>query len=238
MKYGLLFERFLNPERISMPDFDVDFCYEHRQDVIDYVANKYGHDHVSQIITFGTMSARMVIRDVSRVLDVPYAEADKLAKMIPNELHITIKKALEQNKELADLYETDETVKKVLDIAMGLEGMPRQASTHACGIVITKEPVDTYVPLYVRDGQISTQYIMTTLEELGLLKMDFLGLRTLTVIQDTINLVKENRGIDVEFDKEMADPKVYKLWQEGKSCGIFQFESQGMTNFMKELKPD
>ena len=238
MKYGLLFERFLNPERISMPDFDVDFCYEHRQDVIDYVANKYGHDHVSQIITFGTMSARMVIRDVSRVLDVPYAEADKLAKMIPNELHITIKKALEQNKELADLYETDETVKKVLDIAMGLEGMPRQASTHACGIVITKEPVDTYVPLYVRDGQISTQYIMTTLEELGLLKMDFLGLRTLTVIQDTIDLVKENRGIDVEFDKEMADPKVYKLWQEGKSCGIFQFESQGMTNFMKELKPD
>ena len=238
MQYGLLFERFLNPERISMPDFDVDFCYEHRQDVIDYVSRKYGHDHVSQIITFGTMSARMVIRDVARVLDVPYAEADSLAKMIPNELHITIKKALEQNKELAQKYETDETVKKVLDIAMGLEGMPRQASTHACGIVITKEPVDTYVPLYVRDNQISTQYIMTTLEELGLLKMDFLGLRTLTVIQDTIDLVKQNKGIDVEFDKEMADPKVYKLWQEGKSCGIFQFESQGMTNFMKELKPD
>ena len=221
-----------------MPDFDVDFCYERRQKVIDYVSEKYEHDHVSQIITFGTMSARMVIRDVARVLDVPYSEADTLAKMIPNELHITIKKALEQNKELNQLYETDETVKKVLDIAMGLEGMPRQASTHACGIVITKEPVDTYVPLYVRDGQISTQYIMTTLEELGLLKMDFLGLRTLTVIQDTIDLVKENRGIDVEFDKEMADPKVYKLWQEGKSCGIFQFESQGMTNFMKELKPD
>ena len=193
MKYGLLFERFLNPERISMPDFDVDFCYERRQKVIDYVSDKYGHDHVSQIITFGTMSARMVIRDVSRVLDVPYAEADKLAKMIPNELHITIKKALEQNKELANLYETDETVKKVLDIAMGLEGMPRQASTHACGIVITKEPVDTYVPLYVRDGQISTQYIMTTLEELGLLKMDFLGLRTLTVIKDTIDLVKKEQ---------------------------------------------
>ena len=238
MKYGLLFERFLNPERISMPDFDVDFCYERRQDVIDYVSEKYGHDHVSQIITFGTMAAKMVIRDVARVLDVPYSEADSLAKMIPNELHITIQKALEQNKELRERYETDETVKKVLDIAMGLEGMPRQASTHACGIVITKEPVDTYVPLYVRDGQISTQYIMTTLEELGLLKMDFLGLRTLTVIQDTIDLVKENRGIYVEFDKEMADPKVYKLWQEGKSCGIFQFESQGMTNFMKELKPD
>ena len=238
MKYGLLFERFLNPERISMPDFDVDFCYEHRQDVIDYVSEKYGHDHVSQIITFGTMAAKMVIRDVARVLDVAYAEADSLAKMIPNELHITIQKALEQNKELKERYETDETVKKVFDIAMALEGMPRQASTHACGVVITKEPVDTYVPLYVRDDQISTQYIMTTLEELGLLKMDFLGLRTLTVIQDTIDLVKENRGIDVEFDKEMADPKVYKLWQEGKSCGIFQFESQGMTNFMKELKPD
>ena len=238
MKYGLLFERFLNPERISMPDFDVDFCYERRQEVIDYVSRKYGHDHVSQIITFGTMSARMVIRDVARVLEMPYAEADSLAKMIPNELHITIKKALEQNKELSDKYENDPNIKNLLDIAMGLEGMPRQASTHACGIVITKEPVDTYVPLYVRDGQISTQYIMTTLEELGLLKMDFLGLRTLTVIQDTIDLVKQNRGIDVEFDKEMADPKVYKLWQEGKSCGIFQFESQGMTNFMKELKPD
>ena len=238
MKYGLLFERFLNPERVSMPDFDVDFCYEHRQDVIDYVSRKYGHDHVSQIITFGTMAAKMVIRDVARVLDVPYAEADMLAKMIPNELHITIKKALEQNKELKEKYDTDQTVKKVLDIAMGLEGMPRQTSTHACGIVITKDPVDTYVPLYVRDGQISTQYIMTTLEELGLLKMDFLGLRTLTVIKDTMDLVKKDRGIDVEFDKDMSDPKVYKLWQEGKSCGIFQFESQGMTNFMKELKPD
>mgnify|MGYP002562316205 CR=1 FL=1 len=238
MKYGLLFERFLNPERVSMPDFDVDFCYEHRQDVIDYVSRKYGHDHVSQIITFGTMAAKMVIRDVARVLDYPYSEADKLAKMIPNEIHITIPKALEQNRELKELYDTDPEVHKLLEIAMSLEGMPRQASTHACGVVITKDPVDTYVPLYVRDGQISTQYIMTTLEELGLLKMDFLGLRTLTVIQDTINLVKQNRGIDVEFDKDMSDPKVYKLWQEGNTSGIFQFESQGMTNFMKELKPD
>lgn len=238
MKYNLLFERFLNPERISMPDFDVDFCYERRGEVIDYVERKYGKDHVSQIITFGTMSARMVIRDVGRALDMPYAECDKLAKMIPNELHITIKKAMEQNKELRDLYESEDEIHKMLDIAMALEGMPRQASTHACGIVITKEPVDTYVPLYVRDGQISTQFIMTTLEELGLLKMDFLGLRTLTVIQDAINLVKENRGIDVEFDKDMNDPKVYKLWQNGESVGIFQFESQGMTNFMKELKPD
>ena len=211
MKYNLLFERFLNPERISMPDFDVDFCYERRGEVIDYVERKYGKDHVSQIITFGTMSARMVIRDVGRALDMPYAECDKLAKMIPNELHITIKKAMEQNRELKDLYEQDDEIHKMLNIAMALEGMPRQASTHACGIVITKEPVDTYVPLYVRDGQISTQYIMTTLEELGLLKMDFLGLRTLTVIQDAIDLVKENRGIDVEFDKDMNDPNVYKL---------------------------
>ena len=238
IQYNLIFERFLNPERISMPDFDVDFCYEKRDKVIEYVEQKYGKDHVSQIITFGTMSARMVIRDVARVLDMPYAEADKLAKMIPNEIHITIKKAMEQNKELKDLYDTDEEIKKMLNIAMALEGMPRQASTHACGIVITKEPVVSYVPLYVRDGAISTQYIMTTLEELGLLKMDFLGLRTLTVIQDTIDLVKQNQGIDVKFDEKMNDPKVYKLWQNGESVGIFQFESQGMTNFMKELKPD
>ncbi len=238
IKYSLIFERFLNPERISMPDFDVDFCYERRQEVIDYVSRKYGHDHVSQIITFGTMSARMVIRDVGRALDVSYAETDKLAKMIPNEVHITIKKAMEQNKELSNLYESDDQIHKLLDIAMGLEGLPRQASTHACGIVITKDPVDTYVPLYVRDNLISTQFIMTTLEELGLLKMDFLGLRTLTVIQDTINLVKQNLGIDVVYDKDMNDPKVYKLWQDGNTVGIFQFESQGITNFMKDLKPD
>ncbi len=238
IKYNLIFERFLNPERISMPDFDVDFCYEKRDKVIEYVCDKYGKENVSQIITFGTMSARMVIRDVGRALDIPYAETDKLAKMIPNELHITIKKALEQNKELKELYENDETVKKLIETAMALEGMPRQASTHACGIVITKEPVVSYVPLYMRDNTISTQYIMTTLEELGLLKMDFLGLRTLTVIQDTIDLVKKDKGINVEFDNDMNDPKVYKLWQEGNSVGIFQFESQGMTNFMKELKPD
>ena len=239
IKYALLFERFLNPERISMPDFDVDFCYERRQEVIDYVSRKYGQDHVSQIITFGTMAAKMVIRDVARVLDMPYAIADKLAKMIPNEIHITIKKALEINKELKDEYDQNPETKKLLDIAMALEGMPRQASTHACGIVITKDPVVSYVPLYVRDGMISTQYIMTTLEELGLLKMDFLGLRTLTVIQDTINMVKENKGIEIDFSKDkMNDPKVFKQWQEGNSMGIFQFESQGMTNFMKELKPD
>ena len=217
LKYNLLFERFLNPERISMPDFDVDFADNKREQVIDYVCQKYGEDHVSQIITFGTMAAKMVIRDVARVLDVPYQDADRLAKMIPNEIHITIKKAMEQNIELKELYENDEETKKILDIAMALEGMPRQASTHACGIVITKEPVDTYVPLYVREGTISTQFIMTTLEELGLLKMDFLGLRTLTVIKDTIDLVKKTRGIDVEFDKEMSDKNVFKQWQEGNS---------------------
>lgn len=238
IKYNLLFERFLNPERVSMPDFDIDFCYERRQEVIDYIGRKYGHDHVAQIITFGTMSARMVIRDVGRALDFPYAETDKLAKMIPNELHITINKALEQNRELKELYESNEEIHKLLDIAIGLEGLPRQASTHACGVVITKDPVNTYVPLYVKDGQISTQYIMTTLEELGLLKMDFLGLRTLTVIEDAKKLVKKCRGIDVEFDEGMSDPKVYKLWAEGRTSGIFQFESQGMINFMKELKPD
>ena len=238
LKYGLIFERFLNPERISMPDFDVDFDYEKRQEVIDYVSKKYGHDNVSQIITFGTMSARMVIRDVARVLDFSYAEADKLAKMIPNDLHITIKKAMEVNRELNDIYESDERVKELLDIAMGLEGLPRQASTHACGIIIAKEPVVNYVPLYARDDIISTQYIMTILEELGLLKMDFLGLRTLTVIRYCKELVKNNRGIDVEFDSEMNDPLVFKKWQDGESVGIFQFESQGMTNFMKELKPD
>ena len=238
LKYGLIFERFLNPERISMPDFDVDFSDEERQKVIDYVSNKYGPDHVSQIITFGTLAAKNAIRNVGRALDVSLPETDKIAKMIPNELHITIAKAIEQNVELRTLYENDETVKKLLDVSMALEGMPKNTSTHACGIVITKEPVDTYVPLYVRDNQIATQYIMTTLEELGLLKMDFLGLRTLTVIKDTEELVKRNMNIEVKYDKEMADPKVYKLWQEGKTCGIFQFESQGMKNFMQELKTD
>ena len=239
IKYNLLFERFLNPERISMPDFDIDFCYERRPEVIDYVARKYGRDHVSQIITFGTMSARMVIRDVGRALNVPYAEADKLAKMVPMELHITIKKALEQNPEFKELYETDETTKNLLDIAMKLEGLPRQASTHACGVLITDKPVVEYVPLYVNEGTVEAQFIMTTLEELGLLKMDFLGLRTLTVISDTIKFVKQNRGTDVEFDKDMNDPKVFEnTWQSGNTVGIFQFESQGMTNFMKELKPD
>ena len=238
IKYNLLFERFLNPDRISMPDFDVDFSDERRQEVIDYVAEKYGQDHVSQIITFGTMSARSVIRDVGRVLDVPYSEVDKIAKMVPFEIHITLDKALEENREFKEAYDSDENTKRIIDIARGLEGMPRNASTHACGVVITKDPVDTYVPLCTNDGNVVAEYTMTLLEELGLLKMDFLGLRTLSVIANCLELIKKNRGIDVKFDSEMNDPNVYKLWQEGKTFGIFQFESAGMTNFMKELKPD
>ncbi len=238
LKYNLLFERFLNPERISMPDFDVDFSDERRQEVIDYVARKYGRDHVSQIITFGTMSAKSVIRDVGRVLDVPYSDVDKIAKMIPFEIHMTIDRAIEENRELRDAYENDEITKRIIDIAKGLEGMPRNASTHACGVVITKDPVDTYVPLCTNDGNIVAQYTMVLLEELGLLKMDFLGLRTLSVISNCLELVKKNRGIDVKFDEKMDDKEVYKLWQEGKTFGIFQFESTGITNFMKDLKPD
>ncbi len=238
IKYNLIFERFLNPERVSMPDFDIDFCYERRQEVIDYVCRKYGNDHVAQIITFGTMAARGVIRDVARVLNVPYAKADAISKKVPMELHITLEKALEINPELKQMYEEDGEVRKIIEISKRLEGLPRHASTHAAGVVITKEPVDTYVPLYKNDNLISTQYTMTVLEELGLLKMDFLGLRTLTVIDDAIKLVKYNQNIDVEFDKEMNDPKVYKLWSEGNTSGVFQFESGGMTSFMKELKPD
>ena len=238
LKYNLLFERFLNPDRISMPDFDVDFSDERRQEVIDYVAKKYGRDHVSQIITFGTMSAKSVVRDVGRVLDVPYSDVDKIAKMIPFEVHMTLDKALEQNRELKEQYDNDETTRRIIDIAKGLEGMPRNASTHACGVVITKDPVDTYVPLCTNDGNVVAQYTMVLLEELGLLKMDFLGLRTLSVIANCLDLIKQNRGIDVRFDEKMDDIEVYKLWQEGKSFGIFQFESAGITSFMKELKPD
>ncbi|MBE5821513.1 MAG: DNA polymerase III subunit alpha [Clostridiales bacterium] len=238
LKYSLIFERFLNPERISMPDFDIDFCYERRREVIDYVGRKYGIDHIAQIITFGTMAARGVIRDVGRVLGMEYAKVDSIAKMIPMELHITIEKALEINPELSALYENDDDVKNLINIAKRLEGLPRNASTHAAGVIITKDPVDTYVPLYKGDLGVSTQYTMTTLEELGLLKMDFLGLRTLTVIKDAKEIIKQNRGIDVEFDKDMNDPNVLKLWAEGKTEGVFQFESPGMKQFMKELKPD
>lgn len=221
-----------------MPDFDIDFCYERRQEVIDYVGRKYGKDHVAQIITFGTMAAKMVIRDVGRALDMPYSDVDKIAKLIPFDLHITIDKALDMNPELKEVYRNNEDVKKLIDISKKLEGLPRHASTHAAGVVITKDPVLSYVPLYVNDGNIVAGYTMTILEELGLLKMDFLGLRTLTVIDDAINLVKQNHNVNVNFDEEMNDSKVFKLWQNGETSGVFQFESQGMTNFMKELKPD
>ena len=221
-----------------MPDFDIDFCNERREEVIRYVERKYGKDHVAQIITFGTMSARMVIRDVGRVLNMPYVKVDKIAKMIPMKNKITIETALEESKELKEEYDNDEEVKNLIDNAKKLEGMPRNASTHACGVVITKDPVNTYVPLYLNDNNVVTQYTMTTLEELGLLKMDFLGLRTLTVIRECEDIVKKTRGIDIIYDKDFNDKKVYELWQSGNTMGIFQFESAGMIKFMKELRPD
>ncbi len=232
IRYNLLFERFLNPERVTMPDIDVDFCYEHRQDVIDYVTRKYGAKHVVQIVTFGTMAARMVIRDVGRVLDLPYAYVDSVAKAIPMELGITIPKALEMNPELKKLYESDEQAKNLLDMSMRLEGLPRHTSIHAAGVVISPKEVDEFVPLSrAADGNITTQYTMTTLEELGLLKMDFLGLRTLTVIQDAIDGKFDVHDIDYE------DPAVYDMISDGQTEGVFQLESAGMKNFMKELKP-
>jgi len=238
LRFNLIFERFLNPERISMPDFDIDFCYERRQEVIDYVSRKYSDSHVAQIITFGTMAARAGIRDIARALDIPYQKADMIAKMIPHDLKMTIEKALKINQDLATMYEIDDEAHTLIDLAMKAEGMPRHASTHAAGVVITKDRVDSYVPLYLNQNVISTQYTMTTLEELGLLKMDFLGLRTLTVIADCIKLVKKVRNIDVEFDKEMNDKNVFKLLSEGKTDGVFQLESDGLKQTIKLLKPD
>ena len=237
LEFNLIFERFLNPERISMPDFDVDFCYERRQEVIDYVGRKYGKDHVAQIITFGTMAARAVIRDVARAMGFPYQKADMVAKLIPRDLKMTIDKALNIEPELKTLYETDGQIKEMVDIAKKLEGLARHASTHAAGVVITKEPVVNYVPLYESDGVVSTEYTMTTLEELGLLKMDFLGLRTLTVISDTEKLVKKIHGIDVSYGK-FDDAKTYKMLMEGKTTGVFQMESSGFRQVMMKMKPD
>ena len=237
LKFDLIFERFLNPERVSMPDFDVDFCYERRQEVIDYVSNKYGKDHVAQIITFGTMAARAAIRDVARVLDIQYQKADTIAKMIPHNIKITIDQALQENADLKKLYDSDIETKKIIDISKKIEGLARQASTHACGVVITKEPVVNYVPLYENEGQISTQYTMTTLEELGLLKMDFLGLRTLTVIDDTKKLVKKIRNIDVDFGK-FDDKDTYKMLTQGKTMGVFQMESPGFRKMIMKMEPD
>lgn len=239
IKYSLIFERFLNPERVSMPDIDSDFCYERRQEVIDYVVEKYGASNVSQIITFGTMAARLCIRDVGRAMNYSYAEVDRIAKMIPTMLGITIEKALDLNPELKLAYDTDERVKALIDVSKDLEGLPRHSSTHAAGVVIASKPLVEYVPLQKNEEMIVTQFGMTTLEELGLLKMDFLGLRTLTVMNDAINMIRENRKIDIDLDKiDFEDKEVYKMIGEGKTAGVFQLESPGMTSFMKELKPD
>ncbi len=252
VKYSLLFERFLNPERVTMPDIDIDFCYERRGEVIDYVIEKYGADCVTQIVTFGTLAARGVIRDVGRVMDLPYAFCDTISKSIPNELGITIEKALKMNPELRTRYETDESVHKLIDMSKHLEGLPRHTSMHAAGVVISQKAMDEYVPLSrASDGTITTQFVMTTIEELGLLKMDFLGLRTLTVIKDAAKLVERNYGIRIDVDHidyndhkdpdavviDYNDKKVLDYIGTGKTEGVFQLESAGMKNFMKELKP-
>jgi len=239
IRYNLLFERFLNPERVSMPDIDIDFCYERRQEVIDYVGRKYGSDKVVQIVTFGTMAAKGVIRDVGRVMDLPYAYVDSISKMIPNELNITIQRALEINPEFRALYQSDEQVKYLIDMSQRLEGLPRHTSMHAAGVVICQKPAEEFVPLSRgSDGSITTQFTMTTIEELGLLKMDFLGLRTLTVIQNAVRLVQKSKGINIDIDHIDFDNKeVLASIGTGKTEGVFQLESGGMKNFMKELKP-
>ncbi len=240
IKYNLLFERFLNPERISMPDIDIDFCYERRQEVIDYVVRKYGEDRVAQIITFGTMAARAAVRDVGRALAIPYNEVDRVAKMIPMMpgKHLSIEEAISMNHELSLLYENDKTIHELLDMAISLQGMPRHASTHAAGVVISSRPITEMVPLYRNDDLISTQFPMNTLEELGLLKMDFLALRTITVIRDAVALIKMGTGIDIDIDRiNYEDPNVFELISKGDTAGVFQLESQGMTQFMKDLQP-
>lgn len=239
IRYHLLFERFLNPERVSMPDIDVDFCFERRQEVIDYVVRKYGKDRVVQIVTFGTLAARGVIRDVGRVMDLPYAMVDSIAKMIPQELNITIDKALEVNSELKKIYDEDDQIHTLIDMSRRLEGLPRHTSMHAAGVVISQKAVDEYVPLSrASDGSITTQFTMTTLEELGLLKMDFLGLRTLTVIQNAVRMAEKSSGRSIDMDAiDYNDKEVLDSLGSGKTDGVFQLESAGMKNFMKELKP-
>lgn len=239
IRYQLIFERFLNPERVSMPDIDIDFCYERRQEVIDYVYEKYGKDKVVQIITFGTMAARMAVRDVGRVMAIPYAQVDKVAKMIPMELGITIEKALAHNPELRQAYEADEVTKNLIDMSMRLEGLPRHTSIHAAGVVIGSEPLDEFVPLSRgADNVITTQFTMTTIEELGLLKMDFLGLRTLTVIQDAVRMVEKKTGQPLDINAiDYDDVAVYEMIGQAKTDGVFQLESAGMKSFMRELKP-
>ena len=240
VRYSLLFERFLNPERVSMPDIDVDFCYERRQEVIDYVIRKYGKDNVAQIITFGTLAARGVVRDVGRVLDLPYAMCDQIARQIPNELGMTLDKALKVSPDLKSSYDSDEKIRYLIDMSRRLEGLPRHSSMHAAGVLITRDRVDRFVPLSRNaDGTIVTQFTMTTLEELGLLKMDFLGLRTLTVIRSATDQIRRNHGVRIDIDRiDYADPAVYHMISRGDTAGVFQLESAGMTAFMKELKPE
>ena len=238
IKYGLIFERFLNPERVTMPDIDIDFCYERRGEVIDYVNRKYGSDHVAQIITFGTMAARLAIRDVGRALDVPYSTADTVAKEIPAVLDMTIEKALQINPQLKSMYDSDDQIKKLIDTSIQLEGLPRHSSTHAAGVVITKEPVTAYVPVQCNSDVITTQFTKDTVEHLGLLKMDFLGLRTLTVIRDTILNIKKTRGETLDIGKiDFDDQEVYAMISRGETDGVFQLESGGMQSFMKDLAP-
>lgn len=241
LKYNLLFERFLNPERITMPDIDCDFCYERRQEVIDYVIRKYGADHVAQIITFGTMAARGAVRDVGRALNMPYNAVDKVAKEIPMHpgQNITIEKALEENSELRKMKENDPEVSKLLDMAESMEGLARHASTHAAGVVISDKPLMEYVPLYRNGDMITTQFPMGLLEDLGLIKMDFLGLRTLTVIRDALENIKHSQGMDIDLDNiDLEDPKVYKMLSKGDTLGVFQLESKGMIAFMRDLQPE
>lgn len=238
IKYSLIFERFLNPERVSMPDIDVDFCIERRQEVIDYVVEKYGRDKVSQIITFGTLKAKAAVRDVARALNASYAEGDSIAKAIPADLGMTITKALDINPKLKERYDNEPMVKSILDYSLAVEGVPRHASTHAAGVVISKLPLDEYVPLYYSDKGAATQFNMTTIEELGLLKMDFLGLRNLTVLNNALNMIRENHGVEIDFAKMgYDDPEVYEMISEGNTQGVFQLESGGMTDFMKRLRP-
>ena len=237
LRYDLLFERFLNPERVSMPDIDIDFCYDRRGEVISYVVKKYGAQNVAQIVTFGTMGAKAAIRDVGRVLDVPYGEVDKLAKMVPNELKITLRKALESNPDLRDRYEKDETVTNIIDMAFKLEGCVRNVSTHAAGIVITEKPLMEYVPLALgSNGEVTTQYSMKPVEKLGLLKMDFLGLKTLTVIHNSVKLIQQNQKIDLDMDAiSMEDEKTFKLLNKANTIGVFQLESAGMRDLSRRI---
>ena len=237
MKYNLLFERFLNPERVSMPDFDVDFCYERREEVIDYVIDKYGADHVAQIVTFGTLAARAAIRDVGRAMGIPYNVVDNVSKQVPRELNITIQKALKKSPEFKELYDSDEQIKELIDTSMKVEGMPRHSSTHAAGVVITRDPVASYVPLALNDNSPVTQYTMTTLEELGLLKMDFLGLRTLTVISDAEKMIRlKDKDFDI-YKVSTSDEDTFKMMSKGLTEGVFQFESAGMKSVLVGLKP-